>query len=345
MMIMVAGVRVEGDDEFLILASYAGAPHAWWPVGADSLLGRKCPAWTGPCRLRRWAGRRSRPVSIPRGIPPLRSGARNHCRGCGACAERRRRSDRTVLRAGDRGKSLWRGEPYFSQNTATTAPLSRSAIAPALSVAAGSGVSSPPPRNAPIASATISACGGRERNAGDPHRLVGDRRNDSGETALAVEGGAAAGAFFERGGDRWMCRLAGQRGGIGCDPVTRRAQHDEIGLQRPEVEAARPSRRNRPRGSRGPWPSQSARTAPVCRRCWLSDSRPASAPSAPVLARSPAPSPRESGRAEARPRSKRAASRSEARSPAPALGKPRKNWRPRGRPGRVAPPQPPDRRR
>ena len=44
MMIMVAGVRVEGDDEFVILASYAGAPGAWWPVGADSLLDRKCPA-------------------------------------------------------------------------------------------------------------------------------------------------------------------------------------------------------------------------------------------------------------------------------------------------------------
>ena len=35
----VAGVRVAGDDEFLILASYAKAPHAWWPVGADDLLG------------------------------------------------------------------------------------------------------------------------------------------------------------------------------------------------------------------------------------------------------------------------------------------------------------------
>ena len=45
-MIMVAGVRVEDQDEFVILASYAGAPGAWWPVGADSLLGGKCP--TGP---------------------------------------------------------------------------------------------------------------------------------------------------------------------------------------------------------------------------------------------------------------------------------------------------------
>jgi CDP-diacylglycerol pyrophosphatase len=36
--VVVAGVRVEGDDEFLILASYAKAPHAWWPVGAEDLL-------------------------------------------------------------------------------------------------------------------------------------------------------------------------------------------------------------------------------------------------------------------------------------------------------------------
>jgi CDP-diacylglycerol pyrophosphatase len=46
-MIMVAGVRVEGDDEFVILASYAGAPSAWWPIGADSLLDSSCPAGTG----------------------------------------------------------------------------------------------------------------------------------------------------------------------------------------------------------------------------------------------------------------------------------------------------------
>ena len=36
--IVVAGVRVEDDDQFLILASYSKAPHAWWPVGADNLL-------------------------------------------------------------------------------------------------------------------------------------------------------------------------------------------------------------------------------------------------------------------------------------------------------------------
>jgi CDP-diacylglycerol pyrophosphatase len=42
--IVVVGVRVESDDEFLILASYAKAPHAWWPVGADDLLDSACPA-------------------------------------------------------------------------------------------------------------------------------------------------------------------------------------------------------------------------------------------------------------------------------------------------------------
>src|SRR5580698_7654058 len=42
--VAVAGVRVDGDDEFLILASYARAPHAWWPVGAGELLDSACPA-------------------------------------------------------------------------------------------------------------------------------------------------------------------------------------------------------------------------------------------------------------------------------------------------------------
>jgi CDP-diacylglycerol pyrophosphatase len=37
--VVVVGARVDGDDQFLILASYAKAPHAWWPVGADNLLG------------------------------------------------------------------------------------------------------------------------------------------------------------------------------------------------------------------------------------------------------------------------------------------------------------------
>jgi CDP-diacylglycerol pyrophosphatase len=42
--IAVVGVRVESDDEFLILASYAKAPGAWWPVGSDDLLPPACPA-------------------------------------------------------------------------------------------------------------------------------------------------------------------------------------------------------------------------------------------------------------------------------------------------------------
>jgi CDP-diacylglycerol pyrophosphatase len=37
--VVVVGVRVDSEDQFLILASYAKAPHAWWPVGADNLLG------------------------------------------------------------------------------------------------------------------------------------------------------------------------------------------------------------------------------------------------------------------------------------------------------------------
>jgi CDP-diacylglycerol pyrophosphatase len=36
--VVVVGARVEDDDQFLILASYAKAPHAWWPVGAENLL-------------------------------------------------------------------------------------------------------------------------------------------------------------------------------------------------------------------------------------------------------------------------------------------------------------------
>jgi CDP-diacylglycerol pyrophosphatase len=43
-MIVVAGVRVAGEDGFLILASYAGAPHSWWAVGADDLIDSRCPA-------------------------------------------------------------------------------------------------------------------------------------------------------------------------------------------------------------------------------------------------------------------------------------------------------------
>jgi CDP-diacylglycerol pyrophosphatase len=40
--IMVAGVRVSGADQFLILASYAGAPHSWWPIGSDNLIDTRC---------------------------------------------------------------------------------------------------------------------------------------------------------------------------------------------------------------------------------------------------------------------------------------------------------------
>ena len=46
--VVVVGVRVEDDDQFLILASYAKAPHAWWPVGSDDLLDSTCPG--GPRR-------------------------------------------------------------------------------------------------------------------------------------------------------------------------------------------------------------------------------------------------------------------------------------------------------
>lgn len=42
--IMVTGARVAGDDEFLILASYVGAPHSWWPVAAEDLFEPKCSA-------------------------------------------------------------------------------------------------------------------------------------------------------------------------------------------------------------------------------------------------------------------------------------------------------------
>ena len=42
--VAVAGVRVANDDDFLILASYAKAPGAWWPVGAENLLAPNCAA-------------------------------------------------------------------------------------------------------------------------------------------------------------------------------------------------------------------------------------------------------------------------------------------------------------
>ena len=46
--IVVASARIDGADEFVILASYAGAPHAWWPVGAENLLLARCPSEPRP---------------------------------------------------------------------------------------------------------------------------------------------------------------------------------------------------------------------------------------------------------------------------------------------------------
>lgn len=46
--IVVASARFDGADEFVILASYAGAPHAWWPVGAENLLLARCPSGPRP---------------------------------------------------------------------------------------------------------------------------------------------------------------------------------------------------------------------------------------------------------------------------------------------------------
>jgi CDP-diacylglycerol pyrophosphatase len=42
--IAAAGVRVEGDDQFLILASYAEATEGWLPVRSSDLLDENCPA-------------------------------------------------------------------------------------------------------------------------------------------------------------------------------------------------------------------------------------------------------------------------------------------------------------
>jgi CDP-diacylglycerol pyrophosphatase len=46
--VVVASARIAGADEFVVLASYAGAPHAWWPVGADNLLLARCPSGPRP---------------------------------------------------------------------------------------------------------------------------------------------------------------------------------------------------------------------------------------------------------------------------------------------------------
>lgn len=44
-MIMVAGIRVAGEDGFLILTTFAGAPQSW-PIGADDIFERRCPSET-----------------------------------------------------------------------------------------------------------------------------------------------------------------------------------------------------------------------------------------------------------------------------------------------------------
>ena len=41
--IVVTAVHVQGEDGFLILASYLGAPHSWWSVGDNELIGARCP--------------------------------------------------------------------------------------------------------------------------------------------------------------------------------------------------------------------------------------------------------------------------------------------------------------
>ena len=40
--LVAAGARVDDKDGFLILATYAGAKGAWWPVGSDDLMDRRC---------------------------------------------------------------------------------------------------------------------------------------------------------------------------------------------------------------------------------------------------------------------------------------------------------------
>ena len=42
--IAAAGLRVEGDDQFLILASYAETTGAWPPADSGALLHGNCPA-------------------------------------------------------------------------------------------------------------------------------------------------------------------------------------------------------------------------------------------------------------------------------------------------------------
>ena len=42
LMIGVVGAEVAGEDEFVLLVSYAGLPHSWWPVGSDALIDTRC---------------------------------------------------------------------------------------------------------------------------------------------------------------------------------------------------------------------------------------------------------------------------------------------------------------
>jgi CDP-diacylglycerol pyrophosphatase len=45
--IMVAAVRVDREEGFLILAFYLGTPYSWWSVGSKELVGPHCPTDAG----------------------------------------------------------------------------------------------------------------------------------------------------------------------------------------------------------------------------------------------------------------------------------------------------------
>ncbi len=42
LMIAVVGATVDGRDDFLILVSYVGLPHSWWPTGSEELIDPHC---------------------------------------------------------------------------------------------------------------------------------------------------------------------------------------------------------------------------------------------------------------------------------------------------------------
>jgi len=42
MMVVVSGDRVEGQDGFLILATYSNPPGAWWPMGTWNIMDSRC---------------------------------------------------------------------------------------------------------------------------------------------------------------------------------------------------------------------------------------------------------------------------------------------------------------